>query len=62
MATWIVALIIVGAVYLAFKQVLKAHKSGGCIGCDSGGSGCCHCTEVRQPKQKKLPKCCQNKG
>ena len=45
MATWIIGLIIVGCVYLASKQVIKAHKTGGCIGCDAGGGkGCCqHC-------------------
>lgn len=45
MATWIIALVLVGCVYLAAKQVIKAHKSGGCIGCDAGGDkGCCpHC-------------------
>ena len=36
MATWIIGLIIVGCVYLASKQVIKAHKTGGCIGCDAG--------------------------
>lgn len=29
MATWIIGLIIVGCVYLASKQVIKAHKTGG---------------------------------
>lgn len=46
MATWIIALVIIACVYLAVKQVVKAHKSGGCIGCDAGGDGkgCCpHC-------------------
>ena len=35
MATWIIGLIIVGCAYLASKQVIKAHKTGGCIGCDA---------------------------
>ena len=39
MATWIIGLIIVGCVYLASKQVIKAHKTGGCIGCGGGGGG-----------------------
>lgn len=41
MATWIIGLIIVGCVYLASKQVIKAHKTGGCIGCDAGGGKAC---------------------
>lgn len=27
MATWIIGLIVVGCVYLASKQVIKAHKN-----------------------------------
>ena len=44
MATWIVALVVIGAVYLAAKQVWHTHKRGGCIGCDVGEKGCCRCT------------------
>lgn len=60
MATWIVGLIVIGAVYLAAKQVLRAHKSGGCIGCDDcGKGGCCHCTEIKTPKIDTKHKCCE---
>ena len=61
MATWIVALVVIGAVCLAAKQVWHTHKRGGCIGCDMGAKGCCHCTKIKTPKMKKLPKCCQQK-
>ena len=61
MATWIVALVVIGAVYLAAKQVWHTHKRGGCIGCDACKEGCCRCTEIKTPKLKKLPKCCQEK-
>ena len=61
MATWIVALVVIGAVCLAAKQVWHTHKRGGCIGCDMGEKGCCRCTEIKTPKMKKLPKCCQQK-
>ena len=56
MATWIIGLIIVGCVYLASKQVIKAHKSGGCIGCDAGGDdkGCCpHCKHTTTVNLRK---------
>ena len=61
MATWIVGLVLVGAVYFAAKHILKTHKSGGCVGCPSSGSGscCCHCethtrhTHIDLKKDKK---------
>lgn len=54
MATWIIGLIIVGCVYLASKQVIKAHKTGGCIGCDAGDKGCCpHCKHTTTIKLRK---------
>ena len=40
MATWIVALVIISAIYLAAKQVWHTHKRGGCIGCDVCEKGC----------------------
>lgn len=43
MATWIIGLILVLAVYFAVRHVLKTKKNGGCVGCSAGGSGCCHC-------------------
>ena len=61
MATWIVALVVIGAVCLAAKQVWHTHKRGGCIGCSVGEKGCCHCTQIKTPTMKKLPKCCQQK-
>ena len=61
MATWIVALVVIGAIYLAAKQVWHTHKRGGCIGCDMGAKGCCHCTQIKTSTMKKLPKCCQQK-
>ena len=55
MATWIIGLIIVGCVYLASKQVIKAHKTGGCIGCDAGGGkACCpHCKHTKKVNLRK---------
>lgn len=55
MATWIVGLIIIACVYLAAKQVIKSHKSGGCIGCGEGGSkSCCsHCQHTTTINMKK---------
>ena len=55
MATWIIGLINVGCVYLASKQVIKAHKTGGCIGCDAGGDkGCCpHCKHTTTVNLRK---------
>ncbi|WP_293554349.1 hypothetical protein [Phascolarctobacterium sp.] len=54
MATWIIGLIIVGCVYLASKQVIKAHKTGGCIGCDAGDKGCCpHCKHTTNINLRK---------
>lgn len=44
MATWIVGLVLIGAVFFATKHVLRAHKRGGCVGCPSSGSCCCHCS------------------
>ena len=61
MATWIIALLVIGAVYLAAKQVWQTHKRGGCIGCEAVANGCCHCTAIKTPKLKKEPKCCQQK-
>ena len=52
MATWIVALVIISAIYLAAKQVWHTHKRGGCIGCDVCEKGCCHCAEIKTPKRK----------
>ncbi len=44
MVTWILALLIVAAVYFAGKHVLRNTKNGGCVGCDSGErGGCPHC-------------------
>ncbi len=40
MATWIVGLVLIGAVYFASRYVLRASAGGGCAGC---GSSCCHC-------------------
>lgn len=56
MATWIVGLILVGAVYFAAKHVLKAHKSGGCVGCPESGSCCCHCAEHTKETHINLKK------
>ena len=55
MATWIIGLIIVGCVYLASKKVIKAHKTGGCIGCDAGGGkACCpHCKHMTTVNLRK---------
>ena len=61
MATWIVAVVVSGAIYLAAKQVWHTHKRGGCVGCSVGEKGCCHCTQIKTPTMKKLPKCCQQK-
>lgn len=40
---------------LASKQVIKAHKTGGCIGCDAGGGkGCCpHCKHTTTVNLRK---------
>ena len=51
MATGIIGLIIVGCAYLASKQVIKAHKTGGCIGCDAGGGKAKHTTTVNLRKK-----------
>ncbi len=60
MATWIIGLIVICAVYLALKHVLRAQKSGGCIGCDScGKGGCSHCTEIKAPKLTGKHNCCE---
>lgn len=56
MATWIIGLVIIGAVYFAAKYVIKATKNGGCVGCDSGsecGGSCPHCRHETQLKLKK---------
>ncbi|MDY4920380.1 MAG: FeoB-associated Cys-rich membrane protein [Phascolarctobacterium sp.] len=53
MATWIVALVVIGVVYLAAKHVYRTHKQGGCVGCSAGNKGCCHCTNIKAPKVKQ---------
>ncbi len=42
MATWIVGLVIVGAIFFALKYVLRTAKQGGCTGCGNSEE-CCHC-------------------
>lgn len=45
MATWIIGLFVVAAIYFAAKSILKTHKEGGCVGCgDSGKCGGCSCS------------------
>lgn len=53
MATWIVGLVIIAAVYFAAKSVLATHKSGGCTGCRSCSGGCSHCTQLKGLDAKK---------
>ncbi len=67
MATWIIGLALVAAVYFAAKHVLKVHKQGGCVGCNESG-GCHACSggagilvEPKATKGKKVPPCCQGK-
>lgn len=48
MATWIVGLIVLVAVYFAARYVFKVEKSGGCVGCSASSKGCCHCTELKK--------------
>lgn len=52
MATWIICLVLIGCVYFAAKAVIKAHKSGGCIGCDACGGS------AAKGKEKAKPCCC----
>lgn len=52
MANWIVALIIIGAIYLAAKNIWHTHKQGGCVGCDACTKGCCHCTNIKMSKMQ----------
>lgn len=53
MATWIIGLVIIAAVYLAAKSILKTKKSGGCVGCSSCSRGCGHCTQLKGINAKK---------
>lgn len=53
MATWIVGLIIIAAVYFAAKSVLKTQQSGGCTGCSACSGGCRHCTQLKDIDVKK---------
>lgn len=53
MATWIVGLVIIAAVYFAAKSVLATHKSGGCTGCSSCSGSCSHCTQLKGLDAKK---------
>ncbi|MCD7975232.1 MAG: FeoB-associated Cys-rich membrane protein [Phascolarctobacterium sp.] len=39
MATWIVGLVIVGAIFFALKYVLRTAKQDGC----GNSEECCHC-------------------
>lgn len=52
MATWVVALLVIGAVYLAAKHIWHTHKQGGCVGCDACTKGCCHCTNIKALKKQ----------
>lgn len=40
MIKYLIMLGLVAAVYFAVKTVYRAHKNGGCVGCDSCGGGC----------------------
>lgn len=40
MATYIVGIVIIIAIYMAGRHVLKVHKAGGCVGCNEKGCGC----------------------
>ena len=54
LSTIIVGLIVLAAVALALRAVLRQSKKGGCAGC-SGCSGACSHAECRQhtpPEQK----------
>lgn len=53
MATWIVGLIIIAAVYFAAKSILKTQQSGGCTGCSACSGGCSHCTQLKDIDVKK---------
>ncbi|MDY6029924.1 MAG: FeoB-associated Cys-rich membrane protein [Acidaminococcaceae bacterium] len=50
MATWVISLLIVAAVYFAARKIIRANKEGGCVGC-SGGSCCGGCNKVTLPKK-----------
>lgn len=55
MGTWVVGLIVLAAVYVAARHVIRVQRSGGCVGCGESScpksGGCCHCTEINLKKK-----------
>ncbi len=52
MMTWILAGILIAAMYFASKYVLKSTKEGGCISCRGGGC-CSQCKLERKAEAKR---------
>lgn len=51
MNTYIVGLVILIAVYLAARHVLRVQRAGGCVGCNEKGCSCCgKCSLVKAKK------------
>ena len=46
METVIVGAIVLAALCLAIRSMIKSHKKGGCSACGGGcGGSCCHCSD-----------------
>lgn len=53
MATLIIGIIVLIAIYFAIKHVVKVKKNGGCVGCSGSSDNCCHCAAHKKNNNLK---------